>query len=131
MFFLKKTRYTHTSLPAARTRAHVPAYLYPPTREIQISKIPPGSHQINIRTPTRRKKNIKNTLVPVPIVSVPVVLEMGTSMKRAGYNFEKKKNRLSVPAVRRGRTRPIPAVPVSKPLVVMMGKTRVRGVQSG
>jgi hypothetical protein len=36
-------------------------------------------------------------------------------MKRVGYSFEKK-NRLPVPAARRGRTRPMPAVPVIKPL---------------
>jgi hypothetical protein len=45
---LEKTRCTRARLPAAR----VPAAR---TREIQISKFPPGSHQINTRT--RRPAN--------------------------------------------------------------------------
>jgi hypothetical protein len=114
----------------------VPVHTYPRicicrSVKFKFQKFPPRftSNQYPYSYPSKKKqKHKKNTLVPVPVVS-----ETGTGMKRVGYNFEKK-NRLpvsAVPAARRGRTRPIPAVPVSKPLVVMMGKKRVRGVQSG
>jgi hypothetical protein len=77
MFFWKKN-----VVPAARVLVPmypppvlVPVYLYPPTREIQISKIPPSSHQIN--TCTRRpvnppeknskKKSCTRTYLPMPV----------------------------------------------------------------
>jgi hypothetical protein len=100
------------------TCTHVPVtpYLYPCTHEIQISKIPPGSHQINIRTrrtrctcrpvnPLERKQQKKNSRTRTRVPAT------GTCMRRVGYSFKKK---LST------RTR-LPAVPVSVPAAGVPG----------
>jgi hypothetical protein len=96
---LEKTRCTRTLLPATHVSAPVLCTPYPPTREIQISKIFLPVHIKSIPVPAEKKtktekknkkhkqkkqKHKKNTRVPV---HVP---ETGTGMKRIRYSFKKK-----------------------------------------
>jgi hypothetical protein len=100
--------------------------------KLKFQKFHPGSHQINTRTRRKKtkiekktkteKKNIKKYPRTCTRACGTRVSETGTCMKHVGYSFEKKTHLPAVsvsalPAARRGHTRPIPAVPVSKPLL--------------